>query len=197
MAAVGLGTGSLACLQRPGTRLTYYEIDPAVVRIARDPRLFTFLRDCPVRPPIVTGDGRRSLEREPKGSFSLVAVDAFSSDAIPLHLITREAIELYLSRIAQDGSLLFHLTNRYLRLEPVLGNIAAELDLVCRIRTHVPTDVEEKRGYQKSTWALLTRRPANLGAIRLDRRWAPCATDPSARTWTDDYSNPLAVIKWA
>jgi len=195
--AVGLGTGSLACLQRPGTRLTYYEIDPAVVRIARDPRLFSFLRDCPVRPPIVTGDGRRSLEREPKGSFSLVAVDAFSSDAIPLHLITREAIELYLSRIAQGGSLLFHLTNRYLRLEPVLGNIAADLDLVCRIRTHVPTGAEEERGYQKSTWALLTRRPANLGAIRLDRRWRPCATDPSARTWTDDYSNPLAVIKWA
>jgi len=197
VAAVGLGTGSLACLQRPGTRLTYYEIDPAVVRIARDPRLFTFLRDCPVRPPIVTGDGRRSLEREPKGSFGLVAVDAFSSDAIPLHLITREAIELYLSRIAQGGSLLFHLTNRYLRLEPVLGNIAAELDLVCRIRTHVPTGAEEKRGYQKSTWALLTRRPANLGAIRLDRRWTSCATDPSTRTWTDDYSNPLAVIKWA
>ena len=196
VAAVGLGTGSLACLQRPGTQLTYYEIDPAVVRIARDPRFFTFLRDCPVRPKIVTGDGRRSLEREPKGSFSLVAVDAFNSDAIPLHLITREAIELYLSRIARGGSLLFHLTNRYLRLEPVLGNIAAELDLVCRIRTQVPTGAEQERGYQKSTWALLTRRPEDLGAIRLDRRWTPCATDPDAQTWTDDYSNPLAVVKW-
>ena len=196
VAAVGLGTGSLACLQRPGTQLTFYEIDPAVVRIARDPRFFTFLRDCPVRPPVVTGDGRRSLEGEPQGSFSLVAVDAFSSDAIPLHLITREALELYLSRLAPGGSLLFHLTNRYLRLEPVVGNIAAELELVCRIRTHTPTEAEEERNYQKSTWALLTRRPANLGAIRLDRRWTPCATDRSAQTWTDDYSNPLEVVKW-
>ncbi len=196
VAAVGLGTGSLACLQRPGTRLTFYEIDPTVVRIARDPRFFTFLRDCPVRPPIVTGDGRRSLEREPAGSFGLVAIDAFNSDAIPLHLITREAIELYVSRIAPRGSVLFHLTNRYLRLEPVLGNIAAELDLVCRIRVHTPFEAQQERGYQKSTWALLTRRPTDLGAIRLDRRWTPCTVDPSARTWTDDYSNPLEVIRW-
>ncbi|MGI8593507.1 MAG: fused MFS/spermidine synthase, partial [Solirubrobacteraceae bacterium] len=196
VAAVGLGTGSLACLQRPGTQLTFFEIDPAVVRIARDPRFFTFLRDCPVRPPVVTGDGRRSLEREPAGSFSLVAVDAFNSDAIPLHLITREAVGLYVSRVAQGGALLFHLTNRYLDLEPVVGNIAAELDLICRIRVHTPTGAQQDRGYQKSTWALLTRRPADLGTIRLDRRWTPCATDPSSQTWTDDYSNPLDVIKW-
>jgi hypothetical protein len=196
VAAVGLGTGSLACRQRPGGELTFYEIDPAVVRIARDPRLFSFLRDCRVRSRIVVGDGRRSLRREPEGSFGLVAVDAFNSDAIPLHLITRQAVELYLSRVSDGGSLLFHISNRYLDLEPVLGNIAAELGLTCRIRDHKTGRAEERRGYVPSIWVLLVRRPLDLGRIRDDRRWTRCATDPSAEIWTDDYSNPLGVVDW-
>lgn len=197
VAAVGLGAGSLACLQRPGTQLTFFEIDPAVVRIARNPRFFTFLRDCPVRPRIVIGDGRRSLEREGKGRFGLVVVDAFNSDAIPLHLITREALALYLSRSGPGGSLLFHLTNRYLDLEPVLGNIAAELHLTCRLRKYTPTTPERDRGYDPSKWALLARSSLDLGPIRLDRRWTACPTDRSARTWSDDYSSPFRVIDWS
>ena len=196
VAAVGLGAGSLACLQRPGSHLTFYEIDPTVVGIARNPRLFTYLRRCPVRPAIVTGDGRRSLERERRGSFGLVVVDAFNSDAIPVHLITRQAIELYLSRTIVGGSLLFHLTNRYLDLEPVLGNIAVDLRLTCRIRKYTPSRAAKLRGEEPSTWALLSRLPESLGRIARDRRWRDCARDPSARTWTDDYSNPLGVVRW-
>ena len=197
VAAVGLGTGSLACLLRPGSEVTFYEIDPTVEGIARDPRFFSFLRACAVRSRVVIGDGRRSLEREPKGRFGLVAVDAFNSDAIPLHLITREAVALYTSRLSAGGSLLFHLSNRYLDLEPVLGNIAAELKLTCRIRDDTEAETAESLGYAPSTWALLARRPADLGGIRRDGRWSRCDDDdPSAETWTDDYSNPLGVVDW-
>ncbi|MDQ6749431.1 MAG: fused MFS/spermidine synthase, partial [Actinomycetota bacterium] len=196
VAAIGLGAGSLACLQRPGAQLTFFEVDPAVVRIARNPGYFTFLRNCPVHASIVTGDGRRSLQRERKGRFGLVVVDAFNSDAIPLHLITREALALYLSRTAAGGSVLFHLTNRYLNLEPVLANIAAKLGVVCRLRRYRPTPAERDRGYEPSRWALLVRHTADLGAVAPDSRWTTCAADRSARTWTDDYSSPLDVIDW-
>jgi len=196
VATVGLGVGSIACLQRPGTHLTFYEIDPEVVRIARNPRFFTYLRDCPVRPAIVTGDGRRSLERAPRASFGLVVLDAFNSDAIPVHLITREAVELYLSRSTRGGALLFNATNRYVDLEPVLGNIAEDLNLTCRIREDTPNKAEQNRGYERSIWTLLVRRPMDLGTIRFDRRWKRCIADPSAQTWTDDYSNPLSVVDW-
>jgi hypothetical protein len=195
VAAIGLGTGTLACHARRGSGLTFYEIDPAVVRIARDERYFTFMRDCPVRPRVVVGDGRRSVGREPESSFGLVVVDAFNSDAIPVHLITREAIELYLSRTGSGGSLLFHISNRYLDLEPVLGNIAGELGLTCRIRTDFPTDAEDERGYEPSTWSLLARSPVDFGGILNDSAWSECATS-DAEVWTDDYSSPLGVLDW-
>ena len=196
VAAVGLGAGSLACLQRPGSQLTFFEIDPAVVRIARNPRHFTFLSHCPVRPAVIIGDGRRALAREPPGRFGLVVIDAFNSDAIPLHLITRQAIEVYRSRTTPRGALLFHLSNRYLDLEPVVGNIAAALHLTCRHRRYTPAKAQRDRGETRSRWALLAGGPGDLGPIAADRRWKPCAVDRSARTWTDDYSSPLGVIDW-
>jgi hypothetical protein len=196
VAAIGLGAGSLACQAPAGGRFTFYELDPTVVRIARDPRLFTFLRDCPARPRVVGGDGRRSLEDSPRAGVGLVVIDAFNSDAIPLHLITREAFELYLSRTSADGALLFHLTNRYLDLEPVVANIAGDLGLSCRIQRHRPTVAERRRGIDESTWALLARRAGDLGRPARDARWRDCRPDPAARTWTDDYANPLSVVDW-
>lgn len=194
--AIGLGTGSLACDARPGSRLTFYEIDPTVIRIATDRRLFSFLSDCPVRPRVVVGDGRRSIQALPEASLGLVVVDAFNSDAIPLHLITREAVALYLSRTAEAGALLFNLTNRYLALEPVVANIARDLGLSCRIQRQTPSSAEKEQGFSESTWALLARTPADLGHLAGDRRWRTCRANPSAQTWTDDYSNPLAVVRW-
>jgi hypothetical protein len=192
VAAVGLGTGSLACYSRPGDRFTFYEIDPVVVDIARDRELFTFLSDCPVRPRVVTGDGRRSLAEERPGGFGLVVVDAFNSDAIPLHLITREAVELYMSRTASGGALLFHVTNRYLELEPVVANIARDLSLTCLFQFHAASG----RDYRPSEWALLARARGDLGGAGADDRWSDCKPDPSQETWTDDYSNPLSVVDW-
>jgi hypothetical protein len=192
--AVGLGAGAVACYARSGQRLTFFEIDPEVLRIARDPRLFTYLRDCPA--DVVIGDGRRSLSRVPAGRFGLLVVDAFNSDAIPVHLVTRQALALYLSRAGPHGAVLFHISNRYLRLEPVLGNLARNARLTCRVERHSPTRAQSDQGIAVSKWAVLARTPADLGRLAADPRWHRCADDRSARVWTDDYSDLLSAISW-
>ena len=194
--SIGLGAGALACNTRPGTEVTFFEIDPAVARIARNPDYFTYLRDCG-RPEVVLGDGRRSLARHTGPPFGLIVLDAFNSDAIPVHLLTREAIELYLRRVVPRGVLMLHLSNRYADLEPVVGNVGRDLGLVCRIQRHRPTDAQHDGGYTASTWTLLARDAAHLGAIGRDARWKVCDDDPSAGTWTDDYSNLLGVVDWS
>ena len=185
--AVGLGAGALACYGH----VTFFEIDPEVVRIARDPRLFTYLRSCPSR--VLVGDGRRLLVKEPPGRFQLVVVDAFNSDAIPVHLITQQALALYLERAPV---VLFHISNRYLRLEGVLGNLARDGGLTCRVETHHPSQAQVDQGLAVSKWALLARTPAALGRLGADPRWHACGDDPSARVWTDDYSDLLSAIAW-
>jgi hypothetical protein len=194
--SIGLGAGALACNTPPGTRVTFFEIDPAVARIARDASNFTYLRECG-RPDVVLGDGRRSLARHRGEPFGLVVLDAFNSDAIPVHLLTREAIELYLRRTVPRGALMLHLSNRYADLEPVVANVGRDLGLTCRIQRHKVTDVQDDGGYTDSTWALLARAPAHLGRLAADRKWKTCDDDPSARTWTDDYSNLLGVVDWS
>jgi hypothetical protein len=189
---IGLGAGALACYAQPGERLTFFEIDPVVVRIARDPKLFTYLRDCPAG--VVVGDGRRSLVAEPAGRFGLLVVDAFNSDAIPVHLITRQALALYRSRVGERGSVLVHISNRYLKLEPVLGNLARDAGMVCVTQRHKPTAVQRARGYTASRWALLAGAGADLGAVASDPRWHRCADDPAEHVWTDDYSDLLGAI---
>jgi hypothetical protein len=185
LGVVGLGAGAMACY-RPGAT-TFFEIDPAVVGIARDPKLFTYLRDCPAR--IVVGDGRLSLRRDQQ-RFDVLAIDAFNSDAIPIHLITREAVQLYMSRVTPRGLVLFHISNRYVRLEPVLASIARDLGLQCAAQRHVPTPAQDARGYAISKWAVLSRTPARLGA-----RWHPCQYD-GTRVWTDDYSDLIGSMNF-
>jgi hypothetical protein len=177
--AIGLGAGALACYGH----VSFYEIDPEVVRIARDPKLFTYLRDCPS--PVHVGDGRRLLD-ETSERFDLLVVDAFNSDAVPVHLLTREALALYLHRAPV---VLFHISNRYLRLEDVLGNLARDAGVPCQVQTHHPTPTQVDAGLATSKWAV-------LGRTSLDARWHPCGDDPSARVWTDDYSDLLSAIAW-
>jgi hypothetical protein len=184
--AIGLGAGAIACYGH----VTFLEIDPEVVRIARDPDLFTYLRDCPAT--VRVGDGRRLLDDSPD-RFQLLVVDAFNSDAVPVHLITREALALYLSRAPV---VLFHISNRYLRLEGVLGNLARDGGLVCRDQTHHPTKAQVDSGLATSKWAILARTPADLGRLGGDPRWHPCGDDRDARVWTDDYSDLLSAIAW-
>ncbi|MEA2445504.1 MAG: hypothetical protein QOJ12_2796, partial [Thermoleophilales bacterium] len=191
-AIVGLGAGGLACYARPGEHWTFYEIDPDVARIARDPRLFTYLRDCQGRHDVVLGDGRQSLAAARGERFGLIALDAFNSDAVPVHLITREALSLYLSRMRPDGLLLFNISNRYVELEPVLAKLAGDLRLTCRTRAFKVNAAQADRRWDSSKWAVMARDPATLDRLG----WRGCRGEPGARTWTDDFSNVLTTLRW-
>ena len=131
---IGLGAGTIATYARPGQNFTFYEIDPAVERIARDPRYFTFLSDCRGNCDVVLGDGRLTMAAAPDRHFDLIVLDAFSSDAIPTHLLTRQAIDMYLSKLKPDGLLVFHVSNLFFTLEPLLANTAASKGLACLAR---------------------------------------------------------------
>src|SRR5204863_7342821 len=133
-AVVGLGAGALACRASPDDTVHYYEIDPAIIRIARDPDLFSFLWVCGPEVPITLGDARLTLADAPDGAYDLIIVDAFSSDAIPIHLMTREAMALYVRKLAPTGMVAMHLSNRHLELGSVAAGIAQANGLATRIK---------------------------------------------------------------
>jgi hypothetical protein len=192
---VGLGTGSLACYGATGERWTFFEIDPVVERIAEDPSLFTFLRDCPSEQRVVLGDGRLSLRRAGSDSFDMLILDAFSSDGIPVHLLTREALALYRSKLDPDGLLLFHISNRYLDLHPVLGTLAEDAGLASLARDDTSvTDADRQVWKTASSWVVMVRDPAALEGLRDDAVWYPLAAGHDL--WTDDYSDVFGVVNW-
>lgn len=193
---VGLGTGSLACYARPGQQWTFYEIDPVMERIARDPDLFTFLADCPGEHEVVLGDARLSLNHASDGRFGVLVVDAFTSDAIPVHLLTREAIELYMSKLAPGGVVMVHISNRYLDLSPVLANLAWDLGLSSLYGANRQTLEQLAQGKSASEWVILARRPADLGNLAQDRQWSGLVAEPGSRVWTDDFSDVFSVFRW-
>jgi hypothetical protein len=194
---VGLGTGTVLCYSRPEEKWTFFEIDPHVEAIARNQKFFTYLSGCAVRPRIVTGDARLTLAREPAGRFSMLILDAFSSDAIPVHLLTLEAFRLYEHVLTDDGVLMVHISNRRLALEPVVGRVAAELGMVALIRNYDSPDKRQNRDYDYSSdWVAVAKNTAALGSLENDRRWRELYYSPSSRPWSDDYSNIISVIKW-
>ena len=192
-AVIGLGTGTMAAHSQPGDHWTFYEIDPEIVRVARDPRYFTFLRDAPGEVDVVVGDARLSLREAPDRAFSLIVADAFSSDAIPTHLITREALQLYFRKLAADGVLAMHISNRYLDLQTVLGNLAREAGLQCLLGDMDAPLAEGIEAATASRWVALARSREHLGEIA-GGRWRRCATGPASHTWTDDYSNLIGLL---
>jgi spermidine synthase len=192
---IGLGTGSLACYARPGDSYTFYELDPTVVRIARNPRLFTYLRDCRGRYRVVDGDARLSLRRASDHRYGVLVADAFSSDAIPLHLVTREAFRLYKRKLRPDGVLAFHITNRFLTLEPVLGNLARDAGLACLAESEPRSVADHPRGRMPSHWVVMARARGELGRVASDTRWHGCAQDTGQRVWTDDFSSPVRALR--
>jgi hypothetical protein len=195
VAVVGLGAGSLAAYGEPGQHFTFYEIDPMVARIARDPTFFTFLADCPAQVEIELGDARLTLADAPNGRYGLLVIDAFSSDAIPLHLLTREALGLYLTKLADDGVLAFHISNRYLELAPVLANLAADAGLLAFGRDDLSVSEEEAAdGKSPSRWVILVRDRNHLGSAAR-KMWFPLRPDPSFPLFTDSYSNLLRVFQ--
>ncbi len=196
VAVVGLGIGSLACYGRRGETWTYYEIDPLVVDVARDTASFTMLRDCPPSVQIVLGDARLTLRTPPDGAYDALVLDAFSSDAIPMHLLTREAFALYHRLLAPHGVLAVHISNRHLDLEPVVAALAADAGLAARVRRDHDFSQAERDGSGRSpsVWVIVGRSPADFGALATDPRWA--AVTPQGVPWTDDFSNVLRVLKW-
>jgi SAM-dependent methyltransferase len=190
---IGLGTGTIAAYGRAGDVYRFYEIDPHVVEIARTQ--FTFLADSAARIEIALGDARLSLEREPPQAFDVLAVDAFSSDAIPIHLITREALGVYLRHMKPDGIVAFHVSNRFLDLIPVVARIAREQQAHAALVEDEP-DEDDPSGRSRSDWVLVSRSESALQAKPIVERGAAPAEDREDwRTWSDDYSNLIQILK--
>jgi hypothetical protein len=196
VAIVGLGAGTLAAYARPGQRWTFYEIDPLVERIARDRRFFTYLQDCEADSvDVVLGDARLKLRDEPDRVYRLIVLDAFSSDSLPVHLISREALALYRTKLAAGGMLAFNLSNRYLDLDPVMSRQAQDAGLIYRVRRDLHlTDQEKKAGKQPTIWAVMTTAEADLGQLASDSRWQQTLPRPGSRAWTDDYSDLASYL---
>ena len=193
-AVIGLGTGTLACSVGPGDALTYYEIDPDIVRIARDPKLFNFISECGPNTPIVIGDARQRLADAPDGSYDLIMVDAFIGAAIPIHLLTQEAVALYFRKLKPHGLLAMHISNRNLELASVVAGVAEANGAVARV--YEGGDVEEDAEHNK--WvprvAAIARAEEDFGTLAQSGYWPIRERDPSQRVWTDDYSNIVGSV---
>jgi hypothetical protein len=197
VAVVGLGAGGLSAYAGPGEEWTFYEIDPDIARVASDTNYFTYLKDTPAKIRIVLGDGRLSLAKAPDHYYDVLVLDAFSSDAIPTHLLTREALAVYRSKLSDSGVLAWHLSNRYLDLEPVLGRLIRETGIAGLIRVNIDRTPElDSKGFP-TVWAALAANPSKLGALRDDSRWRPLGVRPGVGLWTDDYSNIFSVFIWS
>ena len=172
----------------------YYEIDPAVIRIARDPYLFSFLWVCRPDVPIILGDARLTLAEAPDGAYDLIIVDAFSSDAIPIHLLTREAMAIYLKKLSPHGMVVMHVSNRHLELASVVAGIAAANGLIARVSDS--SDLDEAANPYKfvATVVAVARSEEDFGALAQARDWALKAADPSQWVWTDDYCNIVGAV---
>ena len=190
----GLGTGSLACYARPEDQVRVYEIDPAVVRLARTH--FAALRDCAPDAVVATGDARLLLARE-RTPLDVLALDTFSSDAIPVHLLSLEAMRVYLRVLADEGVLAVHISNRHLDLEPVLAALAGRLGLAARIKHHdAPKNVPEPKPSASSTVVVLARDAGTLDRLDLDAGWVPLGAPDRVRAWTDDYASIVPLLRW-
>ncbi|MEA3063611.1 MAG: hypothetical protein QOJ27_39 [Sphingomonadales bacterium] len=197
---VGLGSGTLSCYATPEQDWRFFEIDPAIVRIATDPSRFTFLSRCAPHARIVLGDARLSLAREPAGRLDLLAVDGFSSDAIPIHLLTREALMVYRRALKPDGLLLVHISNRYLDLEPVLAAAAERDGWQAAAFDYSPRLGEEGQNLTRSIWVAMTRDRGTLltlGAVSAEdgHLWRELRSRPGFQGWTDDYASILPLLE--
>ena len=199
---VGLGTGTLACYRRPGQSWQFFEIDPLVIEIARERKIFSFLEKCAPDVPITLGDARLTLAAVPEGKFDILALDAFSSDSIPLHLLTKEAFATYRKALKPDGLLLVHISNRYIDLNPVVAAEAKANGWSAALRHDSPTEQLINRGNRASQWIALSRDPAKLAELtgRVDKvksryynseQWLQLDAPGETSPWTDDYASVL------
>jgi SAM-dependent methyltransferase len=196
---VGLGSGTLSCYAHANYAWTIFEIDPAMVNVARNQ--FTFLGKCAPQARIVLGDARLSLSQQPANSIDILAVDAFSSDAVPMHLLTHEALQVYGRAVQPNGIVLFHISNRYLDLRPVIAELAQSSHWNAAMLEYVPTDDEQAQNATISVWIALSRNPETLA--RLEQlsgddatAWRSVDPRPGFTGWTDDHASILSIINF-
>ena len=197
VAVIGLGAGALAAYAGAGEEWTFYEIDPDIARVAGDTSYFTYLQDTPAKVRVVLGDGRLSLAEAPDHHYDIIVVDAFSSDAIPTHLLTLEALSVYRNKLSETGVIAWHLSNRYLDLEPVLARLIRETGVVGLIRsdTDRPPGLESN-GYP-TVWAAIASNFEQLGALQNAPAWRRLRIREGVGLWTDDFSNIFSVFIWS
>jgi hypothetical protein len=198
VAIVGLGAGTLACYARPGQSWTFYEIDPAVVRIARDPSRFTFLGRCKPDAKIEIGDARLLIEHERPAVADVLVVDAFSSDAVPMHLLTSEAFADYRRLLSGRGLLLVHISNRYLDLKPVVAAAARQGGWQAALRKYRPDKAGIARSETGSDWIAMSASPETFERlVQLSgEEWTAFPPRPGFAPWTDDHASVLPLIRW-
>ncbi|MEL6735021.1 MAG: fused MFS/spermidine synthase [Pseudomonadota bacterium] len=195
MAVAGLGAGSILCHRKPGERWVSFEIDKAVVDAAEDKSLFPYVSDCGKGDPIVIGDARLTLKDQPDHSMSYLLIDAFSSDSIPVHLLTEEAFALYRSKLTKDGLLTVHISNRYMELESVLAALAGRLGMVARRGYFRPPSGLASEKVLASHVVVLANKEADFGPEFQQAPWKPLK-DTGTTPWTDNYSNvPAAIMR--
>ena len=191
---IGLGAGSIIAYARKGDTFRFYEINPQVVDVAN--REFTFMQDTPAKIEVVLGDGRLSLEREPSQQFDVLAMDAFSGDSIPMHLLTRQAMEIYLRHLKPGGVLAFQATNRFINIAPIVASLAAEFGLAAVLVTDFPENEEGPNYWTASTdQVLVTTNRKLLEADPIHSVATEIPVPPRFRVWTDDFNNLLRVLK--
>lgn len=192
VAVIGLGSGTLACASEPGESWKFFEIDQTMVDTAKDPKYFTYISKCEPDMKPVIGDARLTFAREPAGSYDLIIVDAYSSDAIPIHLATEEAMEIYKDRLAPQGAVAMHVSNRHLELSSVVVGIADANDLRSWVYSE---DTNRDSEYIFSTTVVVSARDeADVGKLASSEQWALTEAEDNQRVWTDDYSNVLGAV---
>jgi len=190
VALIGLGAGVILRYAEPDSRWTVYEIDPAIAQVAQDPALFTHWTESHGSPLLVVGDGRLRMSEAPDASYDLIIVDAFASDSVPLHLLTREALSLYTRKLRGDGEVLFHVSNRYLDLAPAIGGAAQALGL--KAYTASGETMDEAAAIFPSRWVRVPRLSA---AALPPSNWLRVIPRPADQDWSDDRSNVLGLLR--
>jgi hypothetical protein len=195
IAGIGLGAGTLAAYGEQNNSITFFELNPNVERLARNPKYFTYVDDCLRRwcnLKVELGDGRLGMLKTQE-TFDLIVVDAFSSDAIPVHLLTTEALYTYLEKLNEGGVIAFHISNRYVNLEPVILNLAKEYGLGYGVRSD---DDDEAIGKGASTWVIVARENGAFDTITADDRWRGLEDKDGIGLWADDYANVTRAFTW-
>jgi hypothetical protein len=192
VAVIGLGSGTLACASEPGETWKFFEIDQSMVDTARDPKYFSYIKNCEPDLKPVMGDARLTFAREPDGVYDLIIVDAYSSDAIPIHLATEEAMKIYKDKLAPQGAVVMHVSNRHLELASVVVGIAEENDLKSWVYSE---DSNRDNEYIFATEVVVSaREDADVGKLASSDVWELTEADEKQRVWTDDYSNVLGAV---